>query len=145
MGARLATFKKPEDAEAAINSLYQLSQKPTKEYNAGTKKAEFGGDRWYWIGLSNINSKNGRWRWVGGGPEDTLDYKMFWAPGFPGNYDEKKPPERCVLLANPDFQADIRHAFAEKGCTGAYYFICEETVTPVEKLVNSVMRTNQFT
>ena len=40
---------------------------------ATPKKAEFGGDRWYWIGLSNINSKNRHWRWVGGDPEDTLD------------------------------------------------------------------------
>ena len=144
----MATFKKPEDAEMAINGLYRLSQKPTKEYNEGKKKAEFGGDRWYWVGLSNIGATQGRWRWVGGGPEDNIDYKMFWVSGNPAKYDENKPKERCVGLINPDFQADRRHAFADKDCGTKLYFICEELVVPIEKLVavaNLAAGKNDFT
>ena len=124
----LATFINIQDAQAVIDKIFEVSDKITTEYLSGAETAEFGLDRRYWIGLTDLVSGEGNWVWAGVGKP--LTYHALWYPGQPDHIDKQGKyigrPEHCVALWNPIFhKGDRKHSWVDQECNKLYYFICE--------------------
>ena len=125
----LATFESPQDAVEISEKIYEVSEKVTSDFLGGKTKAEFGLNRRYWIGLTDIGTGEGKWAWAGKGTP--LKYKSMWYAGQPDHIDERGKyigrAEHCIGLWNPIFhKGNRRHSFADMECDLKYYFICEK-------------------
>ncbi|ODN00705.1 Perlucin [Orchesella cincta] len=130
----LAYVEKVEEAKKLGRALKDLM----KDHNfvpddyltpAAEKKYEYGLDRRYWIGLSDIDTE-GTWMWVG--KNIKLNYDL-WYPAQPDHLPNgtKKPNtvlEHCVVYWYPVFYAKIKEDFPtwnDEPCTNKHYAICD--------------------
>lgn len=142
---RLAVLPKRQDAESLVAEIKAISTPFSEEDFFKNIRHEFGMDRRYWIGLSDI-IKEGSWEWVqdGGNDKVKLDYYNFWYPQvrntiyceylfyvrqltFVRKQQPDIPGEHCVTLWNPAYQLGESHTFNDENCGNKHYFICEET------------------
>ena len=117
-----------------VESIFELS-KFSDAYDWGKETEEFGLDRRYWIGLTDL-LEEGKWGWAGKGRP--LTYNSMWYPNQPDHVNRDGSiktgrPQHCVCLWNPAYwkldangQKSQRHSFDDAECDRQYYFICEK-------------------
>ncbi|OXA64219.1 hypothetical protein Fcan01_00421 [Folsomia candida] len=139
-----ATFPTPKDAEKVRDLIYTVSHF-SLAYDNGSQKHEFGLDRRYWFGLTDLGSE-AEWKWVKklGETEDMHDSKSYpWCTNQPDHFNSKRP-EHCVGFWNPIYHLDQvklgartgrreTHSFDDIECDVKMYFICEKGESKVEE------------
>ncbi|CAL8087065.1 unnamed protein product [Orchesella dallaii] len=116
---QLAALPTVQDAKLLVEEIRAISQAYYGNYNENRKLHEFGMDRRYWIGLTDL-IQEGTWQWVGSGSE--LNYN-FWFKDRPTHLAGGKS-KHCGCLANPSYHLGDHHHFIDDDCTKKYYAIC---------------------
>ncbi|ODM98293.1 Hepatic lectin [Orchesella cincta] len=126
---QLAALPTVQDAKLLVEEIRAISQAYYDNYSNNRKSHEFGMDRRYWIGLTDL-IREGDWQWVGAGSD--LDYN-FWYKDKPNHVSGGKP-KHCACLANPSYQLGDHHQFIDDDCTKRYYAICGELLKPTPSI-----------
>jgi len=119
---RMAVFPDEATAKLVIEEIAKLSEPYSQAYDDSFRKFEFGMDRRYWIGLSDL-SQEGDWTWMSDG--EKLDYPAPWYEGQPDHLKSGRL-EHCVSLWNPIYYENEHHSWNDESCEHKLYFICED-------------------
>ncbi|CAL8110696.1 unnamed protein product [Orchesella dallaii] len=121
---RLTVLPALDNAKGLIDKIKTLSKPYDPGYDKLYKEVEFGMDRRYWIGLTDL-MEEGKWTWIQDGTE--LAYEL-WYPKQPDHKmadGATKSLEHCVSLWNPGYNNKDSHSFNDEDCKNKYYPICD--------------------
>ncbi|CAL8113976.1 unnamed protein product [Orchesella dallaii] len=119
---RLVSLPLMEDAKSLIDAIKNNSQPFFDGYEDEVMKYEFGMDRRYWIGLTDMVIE-GEWEWITEGY--ALRYSNMWYIGQP-DHTRNSTSEHCCVLWNPGYEYGDTHTFNDEDCSNKHYAVCGE-------------------